>query len=289
MKRNILLTITMCVFSLIVLFGIIYLNNPDAFSRRKETGAPDSHISLVRYPVSKSDVESTYKASAKVISGNPEIYITDKTVEYSDKNEFTVKVSLGDDIKAGDALYVLGEVEYKSDCNARVVGISAGDQMTVISLLNYDNLYAVMRIDTARLTTIKYNTPVEVIINGQRYSSEVKYIGYEVSDGKVDVYVSVPKKVLPGSDLEAVFMLGVKKNALNVSSEAVYSDGNSYFGLLETPDGYEKVELVIGEYFTFEDNGTIWGHYEIISGVSAGDILVVEVFDGKNVNEDLLK
>ena len=62
-----------------------------------------------------------------------------------------------------------------------------------------------------------------------------------------------------------------------------------YFGLLETPDGYEKVELVIGEYFTFEDNGTIWGHYEIISGVSAGDILVVEVFDGKNVNEDLLK
>lgn len=84
-------------------------------------------------------------------------------------------------------------------------------------------------------------------------------------------------------------MLGVKKNALNVSSKAVYSDGNGYFGLLETPDGYEKVELVIGEYFTTESGGTIWGHYEIISGVSAGDILVVEVFDGKNVNEDLLK
>lgn len=287
MKRNALLTVIMCVFSLIVLFGIFYLNDPDRFSPSKDSTNTESHISIVRYPVYRGEVKNTHTVSAKVISNRPEIYITEKTVEYSNKNNFIVKVALGDDVNTGDILCVIGGEEYISNCNAKVVDIWEGDEKAIITLLNYDNLYAVMQIEADKLTKIHYNTPVEVVINGQSYSSEIKCIGYEVSHGMVDVYVTIPEKVLPGSEINAVFTLEVKAEGLYVSANAVYSDGNGYFGFVETSDGYTKAELVVGEYFIIEENGNKFAYYEILSGISAGDTLIVESID--SVNEDLLK
>lgn len=53
-------------------------------------------------------------------------------------------------------------------------------------------------------------------------------------------------------------------------------NGSGYFGLLLTDDGYQKVDLVIGEHFTTEENGYTYHYYEILAGVKEGDILVAE-------------
>lgn len=190
----------------------------------------------------------------------------------------------------GDTLYILAGEEYRSDVNGRIVNIVEGNGGVIITLLNYDKLFAIVKVDASKLSKINYNTPVTLVVNGVKCSSSVKYIDYEISEKTVNVWLNIPVRALPGSDIEAIFTLEVRANSLIASADAVYNDGLGYYAFLELPgDSSRKVEISVGEYFVVEENGHEFAYYEVISGLEEGDVIVVETIDSNVANEDLLK
>lgn len=208
MKRKTILTIAMCFFAVVVLFGVFYLNNPDIFSRDdgEESDQPN-YMSMTRYPVNGGEVAHTFTAKGAVISNSRDVYVTKISVAYGKPDSFTMRAGRGEDISAGDVLYILDGTAVKSDINARVLEIGTNESGAEISLLNYDSLYAVLQIKAERLSEISYDTKVEVEIDGKKYPSQIRDIGFEVSGGNVMLAVSVPPKVLPGSEVNAILHL----------------------------------------------------------------------------------
>lgn len=73
-----------------------------------------------------------------------------------------------------------------------------------------------------KIDKITYDTPVKVIFNGSEAQAKIDTIGYEITDEKLPVNISLPMKLYPGTPVKLVFTLEIKEAGMYVPSEAVF-------------------------------------------------------------------
>ncbi|MDD4096405.1 MAG: hypothetical protein PHP22_09220 [Oscillospiraceae bacterium] len=294
-KRNAILFFILLVFLVGISFGIFYLNNPDIFHSSKGEVQSDAPLTYsIEYPVNEGEVFRTYSVDAAVISNCPEIYIFELRVDGIKDTNFEILKNKGDYIAPNESIYAFKGKEKSVDYHAQIVDIRyslSGDVRSVtITLLNYDMLYIVAEVSAEIISEISYETKVVVLLNGEEYMSEIMQIGYEISDRKVPVHVVLPAPVLPGTEANLTFMLGIKQHGLFVSEDALYTDGDYFYGNLKTEDSNMQVQIEIGQRFSVEEDGNLFRYIEVLSGVREGDVLIVEkmIDIGPKIKESLI-
>lgn len=281
MKKNIFLGAMLVILFCGLIFGVIYLNDPTVFKTTDETNKPDVPVMTIEYRVQSGEILHTYETKGEVISNAPEIYLEKIIVEGI--NNFELLKRKGDIIAPSDVLYKFKGVEKQTGFNAQLVGVEYNSwentSSAVLTLLNYDKLFITVQIGSDRISDITYNTPTEVIIEGKSYQAEITDIGYEISNGKVNVLISLPTQVRPGTAADIVFTIDKIQTGLYVSRDAVYREGEDYFADVKTDKGTEQRKITAGQFFTVEQDGSDFEYVEILAGVSANDIILVEQID----------
>jgi len=297
MKRQIGLIAILVLLFAGMIFGVVYLNNPDIFKSSKKALSSSVPTTQVYYPVIKGEVVHTYEINTRVVSGAPSVYMEEiKVVNVTDSN-FEILKAKGDTVSPSDPIYMYDGEVVSVDFNALIVDITSDQtypaKNILITLLNYDSLYTIAQIDTNKYKKINYDTNVKVIYEGREYESKILTIGWEVSQGKIPVKVDIPINILPGTDVKVVFILEVQNMAFYTLEEAIYQDGGRYYAnVLDGPTGSSKtrrVEVTVGQRFSVEENGKMWDYVELLSGVKEGDTIVVEIIDnmGNAIREKL--
>lgn len=279
MKKNIFLSAMLVILFCGLIFGVIYLNDPTVFKASDETNKPDVPVMTIEYRVQSGEILHTYETKGEVISNAPEIYLEKIIVEGI--NNFELLKRKGDIIAPSDVLYKFKGVEKQIGFNAQLVGVEYNreEDECVLTLLNYDKLFIAVQIGSDRISDITYDTPTEVIIEGKSYQAEITDIGYEISNGKVNVLISLPAQVRPGTAADIVFTIDKIQTGLYVSRDAVYREGEEYFADVKTDKGIEQRKITVGQFFSVEQDGSNFEYVEILAGVSANDIILVEQID----------
>lgn len=289
LKRKTIISLSLLILFIVLIFGVVYLNNPDMFDKGDGNVVDgNKNVSIVRYPILTGEVTHTYSVDGgQVISGNPEMYLSEISVDNVSDSNFKLLKKKGEDIAPNEPLYMYNGSKKSVNFNGKVVEVyfQADDntRTAVISLLNYDKLFIDAYIDKEKIDMIDYNTKVKAVVNGEEYDTSIKTIGYEITDGKLPIQIELPKSkhFLPGTEAQVTFILDTVEMGMYVPEEAVFQDGDVYYVNVETGDeyGYEQKQITVGEHFEIEENGDMQKYVEIISGVSEKDILVVENID----------
>lgn len=295
MRRKITLIVILILFISAIVSGIIWSIAPQLFLQSTD----ESHDSMlpevqrIKYHVLEGQIEHTYETDAQVISGMPEIYITEVRLDNISDSDFSLKKNKGDSIGPNEILYVYGNETHTVDFNGLITDIiyegGENSKSVTIRLLNYDNLFISANIGMEKIDKITYDTPVKVIFNGSEAQAKIDTIGYEITDEKLPVNISLPMKLYPGTPVKLVFTLEIKEAGMYVPSEAVFSDGEEYYVYIETENEPEKTPVTVGQRFSSEEDGNSFEYIEILSGVSNKDVLIVEKVDysGRKLKESL--
>lgn len=293
MKRKVILLITLLFFFIGLILGVIYLNNPQIFSSSTDEDSLSSNINIIRYPVQKGKVVHTYNVSGQVISGNSELYLEEIQISGITDLNFKMLKSKGDNIEPKTPLYEYMNSTKSVDYPCKIIDVyyekTDNKNTATIVLLNYDKLYIETSIDSNKIESINYKTPVNLVINGEEYASSIKFIGYEIIDDLLSVQIDLPQNCLPGTKVDITFVLDTTDAGLFVPEEAIFQSGEEYYANVEDGDSIKQVEIKIGQRFETEEEGTIFKYVEIISGVSENNVLVVETVDdlGSKIEENL--
>ena len=279
MKREGILTIGMVLILVVLIGSVIYINNPDMFQKKKEVLEQDSSYSTFNIWVEEGRFESKYATEGTVEEYGETSCIQEMILEGNVKE--SIPFQSGDEIESGTVLYDKEENLSKVDFNGRIIGVEEVNEITVIRLLNYDALCVSATVEADVLKKLEIGTKAYITINDKDYEAEVVELGYRVKNGRVDIKCSLPKRMLPGSDVEVKLVTAIRDNVKYVPETAVYSIGNFYYVYLCEGEEIKKTPVEIGEILT--DNNGIY--YEITSGISTGDKLSVE--DEKDYGSNL--
>lgn len=279
MKRKLFLTI----FSVFFLCGIfvltLYLSFPNLF----DLSSSDPAINEIprktfEYRVLKGEVKHTYETTGQVISGAPELYIVTFDLEKISDETFELVKEPGENFAKGDTVYTSNGKSKTVDFNGKVVDVVSSDNGKNLSvkLLNYDALFVVAEIDLETYSKITYSTPATVIYNNAEYNATIKNIGYEVVNDQVQIQLSAPDGVLPGSSVTVCLVLDTDTVGLYVPTAAIYNNGDHPYAFVRDGEGKKQVEITVGQEFSLEEDGNVFHYIEILSGVKETDILLVE-------------
>ena len=265
-----------------MIFAILWLNDPDLFKHKKaDVNETSREPVYIEYQVDMSPVHEMCTCSGVVISGIPDLYMETMILENVNEDRLDIRGKKGDTVSPGQVILVHRGTEFSVSYHALITDIttqeSEGEKTLSIQLLNYDKLYVTVAVDTSHIDRIRYDTPVKLTVNGKEYNSEVRDIGYEVSNETVAVALSVPPLIRPGTAAKAVFITGTHEG-MTVPRDFVFQDmSGQYYVKQKTDNGFTRVDVNIGEAFAIEENGTIWEYIEVVSGISEGDTLLTEM------------
>lgn len=293
--RKTVLIIVLGILIIGLVFGVVYLVEPEMFSKKQEEtfDFSEGQVELVRYPVQKGEIIHTYEVEGQAISESPEIYVEEISLNGITDSNFKLTKNKGDIINQNECFYKYKGKKKSVDFNGRILDIlyeqNDNEKSVIIKLLNYDAIDIVANIEMDKIDKIDYKTPVKIVYQGQEYDTEINTIGYEIIDKQLPISISSPVKMYPGTPVKVIFTLDVQDGGLYVPEEAIYQDGDGYFANIEGEYETEPVEVVLGQKFSVEEDGTIFRYVEITSGVKEDDVLVVEQIDnsGLMIKENL--
>ena len=294
MKRNIFNSVLLVLIFSALVFGVVFLNNPDLFAKKSEKlkgSLPASN----RYSISVPSGHIDYTASAQGCVGSVRYGAYDKTItcENAAAADSMLHVERGADFARGDRRATGSGSSIDAPFNGRLIDFrfDPDDETLMLELLDYDSLCIHASIDAGKLNRIGYNTPVKVLRGRKKYETKVTYIGYEIEGGSVDISVALPEelKLLPGEDAELEFIVGGTDKGMYLPSEAVFRDfdGSAYCLTYGENDELIKRPLVVGETFTVEEGDYLFEYIEIISGVEPDELIVVETIDANEIQPSI--
>ena len=294
MKRNAILITIVGLFSVGLILGVLYLNNPDFFGNTEAEETLNKYQStFIQYKVLSGEITHTYDVAGKVVSDAPDLYITYVNINQISDSNFEILKKKGDVVAAKEPLYKFKGTEKSVDYNAKIIDIqyviTNGVRSVNIKLLNYDKLYIVSYVDADKISKITYETKVDVFIDGKSYNSKITDIGYEIIDKMVPICVDLPQNILPGAEVKLTFTLDIQKAGMYVLEDAIYKDGDTYYADIQTNDGITQTKVTVGQRFFVEEDGFTFKYVELLSGVSVDDIIIVEKMDelGSKIKENL--
>ena len=275
---------------------MVYIHDPSFFlieNKRSEENPHQNKLISAKYPVCEGEIIHTHKSEGNVVLGYEDLYIEYFRLNWVTDSNYKMQKAKGDYIAPGEVLYTYKGKDKTVDFNGKILDVvfskEGYNQKVQVKILNYDKLYIVTSIPSEKINSIDYSSTVYVIYNDERYLSSICGIGYEIEDGELPIYVTLPEKLYPGSEVIVEFTTGVQPTGMYVSKEAVYQLGESYFADIETEDGIKQVEIKIGQEFAVSEGDHSYEYVEILSGLNTSDILVVQkiAYNAEDILENL--
>ncbi len=284
MKKNVFLAVVMLAFTAAMVFSVVYLNNPSMFEKRKnETAEPKKEIGAITEVLS-GEIKHIYETEGRVVYGRPDLYLDVESAVYSANDNVEIFVEKGEDVEKGQALFSVNGEAYLSGSTAKVISISReesdGETALAVLLLNYEKLVISAEVDVSVYQKINYSTPVQVTIDGEVYESSFSEIGYEISNGKIQVSIKAPCKCLPGTTASISLVTETIDNGCYIPVRFLEKSNGKYYVLRKNGDAYDRVTVVVGEFFSHEG----WDYVEIKSGLTPSDIVAFEKYVSQSTN-----
>ncbi|MCI6400362.1 MAG: hypothetical protein SPF51_00210 [Candidatus Fimivicinus sp.] len=286
MKRKTILTLSI-LFILICLFLLtLFLLYPSLFQKDSDSGKGTQPDSVVQYTVLEGEITHSFECSGKVASDMAETKLRELVIQNANQNNFDMCREKGEKVAKGEPLYRFQNKEHQLDFNGQVVDVQFRDGSVSIFLLNYDDLMIKAQADAKFYDYISYHSNATVSFNGVEYEATVVGIGYEIQDGMFQIELKSAAMLLPGTEVKVSVQTKTKKNGMYLPTEAVLSQGEAYYVKLLMEDGSTKdTTVILGSYFSVEENGNTFSYVEIKSGVTAGDTVVTEKSEEINPGE----
>lgn len=286
MKRRTFLVLSI----LVILAGLslltLFLLFPSLFQKDNDSNQGTPSDSVVQYTVLEGEITHSFECTGKVASDMPEIRLKELVIQNANQNNFEMCREKGEKVAKGETLYRFQKKEHRLDFNGRIVDIQFQDGCVSISLLNYDDLIITAQADVKFYDYINYRSTATVSFNGAEYEASVEKIGYEIQDGMFQIALKSAAMLLPGTEVKAIIQTKAKKEGLYLPTDAVLSQGETYYVKLLMEDGSTKdTPVTLGSYFSVEENGNTFSYVEIKNGVSAGDTVVTEKHEDVNPGE----
>jgi RND family efflux transporter MFP subunit len=149
-------------------------------------------------------------------------------------------------------------------------GEVAADNKPLLTIIDLKDLEAEIMVSRRDIMNIRTETPVEVISDRQRSQGTIRRISPEAAPGSGLYTVVVGLNaldVLPGTHVEAKFLVERQENLLIVPSDIVQRRGENAYVYVVEGDRAKLREIVPGE----GQNGFL----SVIEGLGEGDLLVV--------------
>lgn len=283
MKRSTIIAALLVLILGVLVFGVVFLSNPDLFAESKESdGTVQIQTNRAKIPVLSGTVEHTYDVPAQVISGQPELYWKTVTFEASGAGKAAPTISKGTDFEIGSTLAIAGGEKLCAVFPGKLLWYEADSALDTLTMtfLDYSALYIPANISAERLNEINYHTPVRVSTSSGTMEGQIERIDYEILNGQVGVDVSLPDgaKILPGTVVTVTFITEITEASMYIPSEAVFHEttGDAYTTVEGENAELVKVPITTGEVFCMEESGVIFEYTEVLSGLKPGELLTVE-------------
>ncbi len=149
-------------------------------------------------------------------------------------------------------------------------GEVASDGKALLTIIDLKDLEAEIMVSRKDILSLNKDTPVEVLSDGQKTKCSIKRISPEAAPGSGLYPVVVCLNgldVLPGTHVEARFLVDKKKDLIIIPSEIVQRRGDKAYVYVVDSERAKLREIVPGE----GQNGSV----SIENGLSEGDLVVV--------------
>jgi RND family efflux transporter MFP subunit len=149
-------------------------------------------------------------------------------------------------------------------------GEVAADGKALLTIIDLKDLEAEIMVSRKDILSLNKDTPVEVLSDGQKTTCSIKRISPEAAPGSGLYPVVVCLNgldVLPGTHVEARFLVDKKKDLIIIPSEIVQRRGDKAYVYVVDSERAKLREIVPGE----GQNGSV----SIENGLSEGDLVVV--------------
>jgi len=149
-------------------------------------------------------------------------------------------------------------------------GEVASDGKALLTIIDLKDLEAEIMVSRKDILSLNSETPVEVLSDGQKTTCSIKRISPEAAQGSGLYPVVVCLNgldVLPGTHVEARFLVEKKKDLIIIPSEIVQRRGDKAYVYVVEGERAKLREIVPGE----GQNGSL----SVDSGLSEGDLVVV--------------
>jgi len=149
-------------------------------------------------------------------------------------------------------------------------GEVAADGKALLTIIDLKDLEAEIMVSRKDILSLSRETPVEVLSDGQKTKCSIKRISPEAAQGSGLYPVVVCLNgldVLPGTHVEARFLVEKKKDLIIIPSEIVQRRGDKAFVYVLDGERAKLREIVPGE----GQNGSL----SVDAGLSEGDLVVV--------------
>jgi len=149
-------------------------------------------------------------------------------------------------------------------------GEVASDGKALLTIIDLKDLEAEIMVSRKDILSLNKDTPVEVLSDGQKTKCSIKRISPEAAPGSGLYPVVVCLNgldVLPGTHVEARFLVDKKKDLIIIPSEIVQRRGDKAYVYVVDSERAKLREIVPGE----GQNGSV----SIENGLSEGDLVVI--------------
>ena len=149
-------------------------------------------------------------------------------------------------------------------------GEVASDGKALLTIIDLKDLEAEIMVSRKDILSLNKDTPVEVLSDGQKTTCSIKRISPEAAPGSGLYPVVVCLNgldVLPGTHVEARFLVDKKKDLIIIPSEIVQRRGDKAYVYVVDSERAKLREIVPGE----GQNGSV----SIENGLSEGDLVVI--------------
>jgi len=149
-------------------------------------------------------------------------------------------------------------------------GEVASDGKALLTIIDLKDLEAEIMVSRKDILSLNRETPVEIVSDSQRTKCSIKRISPEAAQGSGLYPVVVclnGLEVLPGTHVEARFLVEKKKDLIVIPSEIVQRRGDKAYVYVIEGEKASLREVVPGE----GQNGSL----TVEKGLSEGDLVVV--------------
>lgn len=243
-------------------------------SSHTDTEPHNDYVSMVKCPVIKGEIASTFAVTGTV-SASEQAIIIYKIEGIEDPAPFYDL--MGKKVQCGDILYK--DVAFTA--NGEIVNVAYSKNVVSVTLLDCSELYITSLISYDQYTQLDYSTPVTVIFDGDKYPAKIQSIGYTFENNMTQLQVACENdQFRPGLEVELCFTSDVRENGLYIPYEALFQNGDQPCVKILDADKIRTVNVVCGEIFESESDGHVWKYVELLSGVQDGDVVIFEVLEG---------
>ncbi|REJ13573.1 MAG: efflux transporter periplasmic adaptor subunit [Caldibacillus debilis] len=248
------------------------------------------------------DVEVTVSGTGTISAINKETLTAEGNATVDE-----VLADVGDKVSEGDELITfendaIDPITAPFSGEITSLNVEEGDRVNTGSELaevtDYNNLEMIVNVDELDISKVKKGQKAKIEINAfpdREFSGTVTDVAKEANENSsgsvakfaVHVKLDDAKGVLVGMTAEAVITTDTAKGVVTLPIEAVQTDGDAYYVLLPADDGADSAETNVSyRRQTVEIGLQNTDKVEIKSGLSAGDQVLVPVFERNNSGEE---